>query len=57
MSRRLLWILLIFAGLGLVVFVVRNDQEQIAGLAADDFGALVYPCSRHYRDGAAADDS
>lgn len=40
MSRRLLWILLICAGLALVVLVARNDQ--VAGLAVDDFGALIY---------------
>ena len=42
MSRRLLWILLICAGLALLVLVARNDQDKIAGLAIDDIGALVY---------------
>jgi aspartyl protease family protein len=41
-SRRLIWILLICAGLGLVLLVARNDEGTIAGLATDDFGALVY---------------
>jgi aspartyl protease family protein len=42
MSRRLLWMLLICAALGLAVFVARNDPDQIAGLTTGEFGFVVY---------------
>jgi aspartyl protease family protein len=41
-TRRLLWILLIGLGLGLVVMVAQNGQGNIAGLSSDDLGSLVY---------------
>ena len=40
--RRLLWVLLIGVALALVVMIARHDEDPIAGLAADDWGALAY---------------
>jgi aspartyl protease family protein len=39
--RRIFWGLLIGLALGLLILVVRHDQETIAGLGIDDFGALI----------------
>lgn len=39
--RRLFWGLLIGLGLGLLILLARHDKEAIAGLALDDFSALV----------------
>jgi aspartyl protease family protein len=40
--RRLLWVLLIGLGLAMVVLIARHDEGTVAGLAAGDFGSLVY---------------
>jgi aspartyl protease family protein len=42
MSRRLLWMVLIGIGLAMILLIARHDRGTIAGLAADDFGSLVY---------------
>lgn len=42
MRRRLLWILLIGVALVLVVLIARHNRGPIAGLAANDYGALAY---------------
>jgi aspartyl protease family protein len=41
-SRRLLWMLLIAAALGLGVLVAQHGQDKMAGLSTDDLGSLVY---------------
>lgn len=41
MRSRLLWILLILLGAGLLVLVVRHDQGTVGALSTDDFGSLV----------------
>jgi len=40
-NRRLLWGLLLGLGLALLILVARHDAGSIAGLAIDDFSALV----------------
>ena len=40
--RRLLWALLIGVALAFVVMIARHGEDPIAGLAADDWGALAY---------------
>ena len=42
MRRRLLWALLIGVALAFVVMIARHGEDPIAGLAADDWGALAY---------------
>jgi aspartyl protease family protein len=42
MRGRLLWILLLMIGIGLLVLVLRHDQGTIAGLETGDFASLVY---------------
>jgi hypothetical protein len=39
--RRILFILLFALALALIVLIARHDEGTIAGLAANDFGALV----------------
>lgn len=41
-NRRLFWGLLIGLALGLLILLAQHDRETIAGLARDDFGALVF---------------
>ncbi len=40
-NRRLFWGLLIGLALGLLILLAQHDRETIAGLARNDFGALV----------------
>jgi aspartyl protease family protein len=42
MRGRLLWILLLMIGIGLLALVLRHDQGTIAGLETGDFASLVY---------------
>lgn len=42
MRSRLLWILLLMIGIGLLALVLRHDQGTIAGLETGDFASLVY---------------
>jgi len=39
---RLLWILLLILGVGMLALVVRHDQGAIAGLETGDFASLIY---------------
>ena len=40
--RRLLWVLLLLIGIGLLVLVLRHDQGTIGGMETGDFGSLIY---------------
>ena len=40
--RRLLWLLLLLIGIGLLALVLRHDQGTIGGLATGDFASLIY---------------
>jgi aspartyl protease family protein len=40
--RRILFLLVVGLALAFIVLIARHDQGTIAGLPADDFGALVY---------------
>jgi aspartyl protease family protein len=40
-NRRLFWGLLVGIGLALLILIARHEKETIAGLALDDFSALV----------------
>src|SRR5437868_21378 len=42
MRGRLLWIVLLVLGIGLLVVVLRHDQGTIAGFETGDFASLVY---------------
>ena len=42
MHRRLLWVMLIGIALVLAIMIARHDQDPIAGLSIDDWGALAY---------------
>ena len=42
MRRPFLWIVLIGLALVMLVLIARRDAGTVAGLAADDFGALAY---------------
>src|SRR5256714_13931603 len=42
MRGRVLWILLLILGVGLLALVLRHDQGTIAGLETGDFASLVY---------------
>jgi len=42
MRSRLLWILLLMLGIGLLALVLRHDQGTIGGLETGDFASLVY---------------
>lgn len=42
MGSRLLWVLLLIVGIGLLALVLRHDSGTIAGLDTGDFGSLVY---------------
>ena len=42
MRSRLLWILLLLLGIGLLALLLRHDQGTIAGFETGDFAALVY---------------
>src|SRR5436309_3037760 len=42
MRSRLLWILLLIVGVGLLALVLRHDQGTIGSLETGDFGSLVY---------------
>ncbi|MEA2880049.1 MAG: aspartyl protease family protein [Hyphomicrobiales bacterium] len=42
MRSRLLWILLLLLGIGLLALVLRHDQGTIAGFETGDFASLVY---------------
>jgi aspartyl protease family protein len=42
MRGRLLWILLLLLGIGLLALVLRHDQGRIAGFETGDFASLVY---------------
>ena len=42
MRSRLLWILLLILGVGMLALVVRHDQGAIAGLETGDFASLIY---------------
>ena len=42
MRSRLLWILLLTLGVGMLALVVRHDQGTIAGLQTGDFASLIY---------------
>src|ERR1043165_3186558 len=39
---RLLWVLLIILGIGMLALVLRHDQGTIAGFETGDFASLVY---------------
>ena len=41
MSRRMLWVLLIGLGAGLLVLIARHDEGTVAGLTSHDFAWLV----------------
>ena len=42
MRSRLLWILLLILGIGLLALLLRHDQGTIGGLETGDFASLVY---------------
>jgi len=42
MRSRLLWILLLIIGIGLLALILRHDQGTIAGLETADFASLTY---------------
>src|SRR5688500_458351 len=42
MRGRLLWILLLLLGIGLLALVLRHDQGRIAGFETGDFASLIY---------------
>jgi aspartyl protease family protein len=42
LRSRLLWILLLLLGIGLLALVLRHDQGTIAGFETGDFASLVY---------------
>ena len=42
MRSRLLWILLLIIGIGLLALVLRHDQGTVGGLETGDFASLVY---------------
>jgi aspartyl protease family protein len=42
MRSRLLWILLLITGIGLLALVLRHDQGTVGGLETGDFVSLVY---------------
>ena len=42
MRSRLLWILLLLLGIGLLALVLRHDRGMIAGFETGDFASLVY---------------
>jgi len=42
MRGRLLWILLLMIGIGLLALVLRHDQGTIGGIETGDFASLVY---------------
>jgi aspartyl protease family protein len=42
LRSRLLWILLLMIGIGLLALVLRHDQGTIGGLETGDFASLVY---------------
>jgi len=42
MRSRLLWVLLLLIGIGLLALVLRHDQGTIAGFETGDFASLVY---------------
>ena len=42
MRGRLLWVLLIVIGIGLLALVLRHDQGTIAGFETGDFASLIY---------------
>lgn len=42
MRSRLLWLLLIIVGVGLLIVVLRHEQGTVAGLETGDFASLVY---------------
>lgn len=41
-GNRLLWILLVIIGVGLLIVVLRHDQGTVAGFETGDFASLVY---------------
>jgi aspartyl protease family protein len=42
MRSRLLWILLLMIGIGLLALVLRHDQGTVGGIATGDFASLIY---------------
>lgn len=42
MRSRLLWVLMLIIGIGLLALVLRHDRGTIGGLETGDFGSLVY---------------
>lgn len=42
MRNRILWILLLLLGIGLLLLLLRHDQGTIAGFETGDFASLVY---------------
>ncbi len=54
MRSRILWVLLMIVGIGLLALVLRHDGGTIGGLEAGDFGSLVYKVALLVLVGAAA---
>jgi aspartyl protease family protein len=42
MASRMLWVLLLIIGIGLLALVLRHNNGTVGGLEAGDFGSLVY---------------
>ncbi|MEN3374848.1 MAG: aspartyl protease family protein [Hyphomicrobiales bacterium] len=42
MGTRMLWVLMMIVGIGLLALVLRHDQGTIGGIETGDFGSLVY---------------
>jgi aspartyl protease family protein len=42
MRSRLLWVLLLIVGIGLLALVLRHDHDTIGGLQTGDFASLIY---------------
>ncbi len=42
MHSRLLWLLLLLLGTGLLILVISHDQGAVGGLTTDQFGSLVF---------------
>jgi aspartyl protease family protein len=42
MRGRLLWVLLLLIGIGLLALVMRHDQGTVGGIATGDFASLIY---------------
>src|SRR5258708_28901391 len=54
MRSRVVWVLLMIIGIGLLALVLRHDGGTLAGLEGGDFGSLIYKVALLVLVGAAA---